>query len=90
MYLPRDTQCNETQKKPFARIVDFVGHVMDQLSTFDENDKVLIGESPLYIPSGVYKYSITRKTNYFYFFLNCVRARGLEALGRKTFPGFLV
>ena len=50
MYLPRDTQCNETQKKPFARIVDIYGHVMDQLSAFDESEKVLIGELPFYIP----------------------------------------
>jgi hypothetical protein len=50
IYINRDTQCNETQKKPFARIVDIYGHVMDQLSAFDESEKVLIGELPFYIP----------------------------------------
>ena len=50
IYIHRDTQCNETQKKLFARIVDIYGHVMDQLSAFDESEKVLIGELPSYIP----------------------------------------
>ena len=32
------------------RIVDIYGHVMDQLSAFNENEKVLICELPFYIP----------------------------------------
>ncbi|XP_023346819.1 uncharacterized protein LOC111715692 [Eurytemora carolleeae] len=59
----KDTQCNETQKKPFARIVDIYGHVMDQLSAFDESEKVLLDGKQVVVLGGDKGGSITLKVN---------------------------
>ena len=47
--LHRDTQCDESEMKSFARTTDLYSQVMEQLGSYKEDDKAYIGICTVFV-----------------------------------------